>query len=88
MYDLPKGIKCNENNELFDDLVKAGARIKWLNSVASESQEIPVIAIFPSSAAADRALKAMSRFRFKLRHPQNTSAQAHADSNASISSSS
>lgn len=88
VYDLPKGMQNNETDELFEDLIKAGARIKWLNSSASASKETPVLAIFSSSAAADYALNSMPSSKFKLRLHQNTSAFVHADSNASISSSS
>lgn len=88
VYDLPKGIKNNETDELFEDLIKAGARIKWMHSCASASQGTPVLAIFSSSAAADYALNSMQSSKFKLRLHQNTSAFAHADSNAPISSSS
>ncbi|KAJ7384129.1 R3H domain-containing protein 1 [Desmophyllum pertusum] len=88
VYDLPKGIKNNESDELFEDLIKAGARIKWLNSSASGSQETPIVAIFSSSAAADYALNSMPSNKFKLRLPQHTSRPAHADSNAPIISSS
>ena len=88
VYDLPKGIKNNETDELFEDLIKAGARIKWLHSSASASQGTPVLAIFSSSTAANYALNSMPSSKFKLRLHQNTSAFAHADSNAPISSSS
>ena len=88
VYDLPKGMQNYETNELFEDLIKAGARIKWLNSSASASRDTPVLAIFSSSVAADHALNSMQSSKFKLRLHQNTSAFAHADSNASISSSS
>lgn len=63
--------KGNMKNELLDDLVKAGAWIKWLNTVTSGSQESPVIAIFPSSTIAEHALNTMSRFKFKLCHSQH-----------------
>ena len=86
VYDLPKGMQNNEKEELFEDLIKAGARIKWLNSSASASKDTPVLAIFSSSVAADHALNSMQSSKFKLRLHQNTSAFAHADSNASISS--
>lgn len=88
VYDLPKGMQDCETDELFEDLIKAGARIKWLNSSASASRGNPVLAIFSSSVAADHALNSMQSSKFKLRLHQNTSAFAHADSNASISSSS
>ena len=51
--------------------MKAGAWIKWLNTVTSGSQESPVIAIFPSSTIAEHALNTMSRFKFKLCHSQH-----------------
>ena len=86
VYDLPKGMQNNEKEELFEDLIKAGARIKWLNSSTSSSKDTPVLAIFSSSVAADHALNSMQSSKFKLRLHQNTSAFAHADSNASISS--
>ena len=87
VYDLPKGVKHGETDELFEDLKKAGARIKRLNASAN-SQESLVLAIFSSSSAADRALNSMSHQKYKLRLPQNTSTFAHAESNVSILSSS
>ena len=87
MYDLPKELTDNEADELFEDLRKAGARIKYVN-VSTNSEETTVLAIFCSPGAADRAVNSTPSSKFKLRPHQNTGGFAHADSNVPISFSS